>query len=375
MLLASSRGAAPGRDGAGGARAPSRRSSPPPDTPELLAAEIQVDPLGLELAPDLIDLVDTASGGDLLDRVKALRRKIAGELGIVVPPVRTRDNLDLPPRTYAIQLFGVEVARGRGAAGHRAGHRRQPRRAARRARPASRSSAWRRSGSRPSCGVQAELSGATVVDRASVITTHLAEVVGQHAGRLLGREDVKMLTDMVKRSHPVVVEELTPAQLSLGEVQRVLQGLLDEQVSVRDLVRIFEALSLKAPGTKDPDALVEAARAALGPAIVAPHLADGAVHVISFEPTLEQRMLEAVRDRASRAVIALDPLSARACSARSPTCGPRRRTGTAAGGRLRTAAALRRTPHGAAGAPDHRRALLHRAHGRDTGALGRHRHR
>jgi flagellar biosynthesis protein FlhA len=156
--------------------------------------------------------------------------------------------------------------------------------------------------------VQAELSGATVVDRASVITTHLAEVVGTHASRLLGREDVKTLTDLVRRSHPVVVEELTPAQLSLGEVQRVLQGLLDEQVAVRDLVRIFEALSLKAQVTKDPDALVEAARAALGPAIVAPHLADGAVHVISFDPTLEQRMLEATRPGDPGSVIALDPL-------------------------------------------------------------------
>src|SRR6185503_12337475 len=150
---------------------------------------------------------------DLLDRVKALRRKIATDLGIVAPPVRTRDNLELPLHTYAITLFGVEVARG-----------------------------------------EAELSGATVVDRASVVTTHLAEVVTQHASRLLGREDVRMLTDVVKRTHPVVVEELTPAQLSLGEIQRVLQELLDEGVSIRDLVRIFEALSLRAAKTKELDA-------------------------------------------------------------------------------------------------------------------------
>jgi flagellar biosynthesis protein FlhA len=279
-----------------------------PDTPELLAAEIQVDPLGLELAPDIIDLVDAANGGDLLDRVKALRRKIAGELGIIVPPVRTRDNLDLPARTYAIKLFGIEVARGespRGtvlAIGDTLGalpgeSTREP--------VFGLEAKWIPAELR----VQAELSGATVVDRSSVITTHLAEVVGSHAGRLLGREDVKTLTDLVKRSHPVVVEELTPAQLSLGEVQRVLQGLLEEQVSVRDLVRIFEALSLKAQVTKDPDALVEAARTALGPAIVAPHLADGAVHVISFEPTLEQRMLEAARPGEHGSVIALDPLT------------------------------------------------------------------
>jgi len=120
---------------------------------------------------------------------------------------------------------------------------------------------------------------------------------------------VKTLTDLVRRSHPVVIEELTPAQLSLGEVQRVLQGLLMEGVAIRDLVRIFEALSLKAQVTKDPDTLVEAARAALGPAIAAPHLAEGAVHVMSFEPMLEQRMLEAVRPGDHGPVVALDPLT------------------------------------------------------------------
>ncbi len=156
---------------------------------------------------------------------------------------------------------------------------------------------------------QAELSGATVVDRASVITTHLAEVVTTHAARLLGREDVKLLTDVVKRSHPVVVEELTPTQLSLGEVQRVLQSLLDEGVSVRDLVRIYEALSLRAAATKDLDSLVEAARTALGPAIIAPHLAEGTVHVISFEPQLEQRMLEVMRPSDQGPMIAIDPVT------------------------------------------------------------------
>jgi len=280
-----------------------------PDTPELLAAEIRVDPLGLELSPDIIDLVDPASGGDLLDRVKGLRRKIAGELGIIVPPVRTRDSIDLPASTYAIRLFGIEVARGEAPRGtvlaigdHLGALPGQPTREPVFGLEAS----WIPAELR----VQAELNGATVVDRSSVITTHLAEVVGQHAARLLGREDVKTLTDLVRSSHPVVVEELTPAQLSLGEVQRVLQGLLAEGVAVRDLVRIFEALSLEAQATKDPDVLVEAARASLGPAIAAPHLTEGAIHVISFEPMLEQRMLEAVRPGDHGPVVALDPMIA-----------------------------------------------------------------
>jgi flagellar biosynthesis protein FlhA len=279
---------------------------PSPDSPEILAAEIQVDPLGLELSADIIDLVDPSVGGDLLDRVKALRRKVAADIGIVVPPVRTRDNLDLPLRTYAIKLFGIEVARGEAppgtvlAIGDFLGS--LPGQATR----------------EPVFGLeakwipaelrnQAEIGGATVVDRASVITTHLAEVVTTHAARLLGREDVRMLTDVVKRTHPVVVEELTPAALSLGEVQRVLQTLLDEGVSVRDLVRIYEALSLRAAVTKDLDSLVDAARQALGPAIVAPHVVDGTVQVMSLDPQLEQRMLEDLRATEQGMVIAMDP--------------------------------------------------------------------
>jgi flagellar biosynthesis protein FlhA len=281
---------------------------PSPDSPELLAAEIQVDPLGLELSADMIDLVDPTTGGDLLDRVKALRRKVAADIGIVVPPVRTRDNLELPLRTYAVKLFGIEVARGEAppgtvlAIGEFLGSlpgepTQEP--------VFGLDAKWIPSELR----AQAELSGATVVDRSSVITTHLAEVVTNHAARLLGREDVRLLVDVVKRSHPVVVEELTPSHLSLGEVQQVLQVLLDEQVSVRDLVRIFEALSLRAQSTKDLDSLVEAARTSLGPAIVSPYLVDNTVHVISLEPQLEQRMLEATRPSEHGSVIALDPVT------------------------------------------------------------------
>ncbi|RLV49391.1 flagellar biosynthesis protein FlhA [Nocardioides mangrovicus] len=282
---------------------------PREETPEDLVHEIQVDPLALDLSPDIVDLVDTASGGDLLSRVKALRRKIAGEIGILIPPLRTRDNLDLPSQTYAVKLFGVEVARGeapRGqvlAIGDFLGSlpgtpTREP--------VFGLDAKWIAQELRS----QAEISGATVVDRSSVITTHLAEIVGQHAARLLGREDVRLLTDVVKKTHPVVVEELTPTQLSLGEIQRVLQALLDEGVSIRDLVRIFESLSLRAQTSKDVDILVEAARAALGPAIVARHMSDGAVSVISLEPILEHQLLEAQRPTDGGAILALDPETA-----------------------------------------------------------------
>ncbi|GEP40182.1 flagellar biosynthesis protein FlhA [Nocardioides psychrotolerans] len=286
-------------------------AGPSNDSPEHLAAEIRVDPLGLELSADIIDLVDAGAGGDLLERVKALRRKIATEIGIVIPPVRTRDNLELPMNTYVVKVFGIEVARGEAppgtvlAIGDHLGSlpgtpTREP--------VFGLDATWIAADLRG----QAELSGATVVDRSAVITTHLAEIVTVHASRLLGREDVRLLTDVVKRTHPVVVDELTPALLSLGEVQQVLQALLDEGVSVRDLVRIYEALSLRAPYGKDLDSLVHAVRAALGPAIVAPHIVDGALHVISFEPQLEQRILESLRPTESGMTVVLDPATAQA---------------------------------------------------------------
>jgi flagellar biosynthesis protein FlhA len=280
-------------------------AAPHPDSLEALVEEIRVDPLELELAADLIDLVDTTAGGDLLDRVKALRRKVATDLGVIVPPVRTRDNLDLPLRTYAIKLFGIEVARGEAPPGTVLaigdgldgipGQRTQE--------PVfGLAAVWVPVELRS----QAELAGATVVDRSSVVTTHLAEVVRAHASRLLSREDVRALVDSVKRSHPAVVEELTPAQLSLGEIQRVLQALLEEHVSVRDLVRIFEALSMRARAGKDLDGLVEAARQVLGPAVVAPYVSAGSLPVLSFEPALEQRLLEGLRTGEDGSFLALD---------------------------------------------------------------------
>jgi flagellar biosynthesis protein FlhA len=280
-------------------------AAPHPDSLEALVEEIRVDPLELELSADLIDLVDTTAGGDLLDRVKALRRKVATDLGVIVPPVRTRDNLDLPLRTYAIKLYGIEVARGEAPPGTVLaigdgldgipGQRTQE--------PVfGLAAVWVPVELRS----QAELAGATVVDRSSVVTTHLAEIVRGHAARLVSREDVRALVESVKRSHPAVVEELTPTQLSLGEIQRVLQALLEEHVSVRDLVRIFEALSMRARVGKDLDGLVEAARRVLGPAVVAPYVSAGSLPVLSFEPALEQRLLEGLRAGEDGAFLALD---------------------------------------------------------------------
>ncbi|SDN22732.1 flagellar biosynthesis protein FlhA [Geodermatophilus siccatus] len=279
---------------------------PRPDSPEAIAEKMRVDPLELEVAFDLVDLVDASRGGDLLDRVKALRRKVAMETGLVIPLVRTRDNLDLPASQYVIWLNGVPAAKGTSPAGTvlAIGDMLDglPGRATR----------------EPVFGLpakwvpvelqrQAEMAGATVVDRSSVITTHLAEVVRQNAAGLLGREDVRLLVEMVKRTHPIVVEELTPTLLTLGEIQRVLHGLLEENVSIRDLVRIFEALSVRAKVSTDVDGLVEAARSALGSAISHPYVTpDERLHVMTLDPAFEQRLLEAVRQSEAGQVLALD---------------------------------------------------------------------
>ncbi|MDP9428645.1 MAG: flagellar biosynthesis protein FlhA [Actinomycetota bacterium] len=279
---------------------------PRPDSPEAIAEKIRVDPLELEVAFDLVELVDASRGGDLLDRVKALRRKVAMETGLVIPLVRTRDNLDLPASQYVIWLNGVPAAKGSSPAGTvlAIGDMLDglPGRATR----------------EPVFGLpakwvpvelqrQAEMAGATVVDRSSVITTHLAEVVRQNAADLLGREDVRLLVEMVKRTHPIVVEELTPTLLTLGEIQRVLHGLLAENVSIRDLVRIFEALSVRAKVSTDVDGLVEAARTALGSAISQPYVTpDERLHVMTLDPAFEQRLLEAVRQSEAGQVLALD---------------------------------------------------------------------
>ena len=284
-------------------------AAPSPDSPESIARDMRVEPLELELAYDLIDLVDASTGGDLLDRVRALRRKLALELGIVIPLVRTRDNLDLPPRTYAIRLHGVEVARGEAPAGMLLAIgddlgslpgtvTREP--------VFGLDAKWVPVEMRRHVG----LTGATVVDRSSVVTTHLAEVVRTHASQLLGREDVKTLIDMTKATHPVVVEELTPTPLTLGEIQRCLQSLLAERVCIRDLVRIFEAMSARARTSVDPDGLVEAARGALGPAISADHASDGRLPVLTFDPLLEQTLLEALRTGESGSFLMLDPMYA-----------------------------------------------------------------
>ncbi len=263
--------------------------------PSDLAYEIRPEPLELELAVDMIDLVDTVGGGDLLDRVRALRRKIALEIGLIIPPVRTRDNVDLGPGEYAITVHGVEMGNGTAPAGHVLviAEDLDPLPGPTTIEPVFGLPAkWLPVEARP----MAEAIDATIVDRASVITTHLAETIRRPAAQLLSRQEVKDLIDLVRESDPAVVDELVASDLTIAEVQRVLQDLLTEEVPIRDIVRILDVLGERARVTRDPVELTEAVRVALGPSISAGNADEtGRLYAITIDPVLEQGLLAALQ--------------------------------------------------------------------------------
>ncbi|WP_167138783.1 flagellar biosynthesis protein FlhA [Diaminobutyricimonas sp. TR449] len=279
--------------------------APRTETTEDLIEQMRVHALEILLAPDLVDVV-SGSSDDLLARVRALRRKIAMDLGIVVPPVRTRDSVELPPATYVIRIAGVEAARGTAPSGKvlALGDALDALPGTSTLEPVfGLAGKWVPAEMRHS----AEMTGATVIDRVSVLVTHLSSVITGNAARLLSREDVRQLTESVKQVNPAAVDELIPGLLTLAEVQRVLQGLLVEQVPINDLPRILEALTLRAKASTDPEGLVEAARQALGPALLSAHLDGRVLRVIMIDPLLEQAMLEALRPSELGTQILLDP--------------------------------------------------------------------
>jgi flagellar biosynthesis protein FlhA len=285
---------------------PEPGGAPSPDDPAEIARGMRVDPIGLELAVDMVDLVDPSVGGDLLDRVRGLRRKLATELGFVLPAVRTRDSTELALGTYAIRLHGVDVGVGSAPPGHilviaddlapfPGEEVREP--------VFGLPAKWVPAELRR----HAELEAATVVERSSVITTHLAEITRTHAAELLSRQDVKQLVDLVRETDPAVVDDLTAGQVGIGEVQTVLQGLLAEQVPIRDLVRILEVVSVEARTNRDPEFLVEACRTALASTICADRADGSRLPVLSLDPLLESRLLERLARTDRGSGLALDP--------------------------------------------------------------------
>jgi flagellar biosynthesis protein FlhA len=282
--------------------------APPSDTPEVGA----VDPLGVEVGYALISLVDEKQGGTLLSRIRSIRKQIALDSGLVVPPVHVADNLQLGPRTYAILVKGVEVARGELMPDRLLAIN-----------PGTASTTVEGIATRePAFGLpafwvpaeqrdRASTAGYTVVDPTTALSTHLSEIVRGFLPDLLSRQHTKELLDKVAQSSPRLVEDLVPKVLTTGEIQRVLRQLLRERVPIRDLTTILEALSDAAATTKDADALTEAVRAQLGRAICRLYQSDrGELVTINLAPTLEERLMRSIVRTDQGAVLALEPAEA-----------------------------------------------------------------
>ncbi len=256
---------------------------------ENLASLLKMDELTLEIGFQLIPLVDEKQGGQMLNRVRSLRRHLATELGFIVPPVHITDNLRLKPREYTVSLRGVEIARWQTEPNSLLAVNADPK--ARQLpglevkEPAFGVAArWIQQGLEE----QALAAGYSVVDQTTVIGTHLGELIRRHAHELLGRQETKRLLDAMSESHPKLVEELVPKLMTLGEVQKVLQQLLREQVSIRDLGAILEVLVEAAQQSKNVVHLVESVRQALGRGLVHPLLdAEGGLKVLVLDQALE----------------------------------------------------------------------------------------
>jgi flagellar biosynthesis protein FlhA len=274
---------------------------------------LKVDLLAIEMGYGLIRYVDASQGGDFLDRIKSIRRQIAIEMGLIVPPVHITDNLQLNPRQYAILLKGVQVARGELVQDHllaiNPGTAREEIQGLATVEPAFGLQArWIKVQERE----KAQMAGYTLVDPATVLATHLTEIIKSHAHELLGRQETKSLLDTVAKSHPKVVEELVPKVLSIGEVQKVLQNLLKERVSIRDAVTIFETLADFGSYTKNAATLTEYCRQTLGRSICRSYQTDdGDLPVFTVSPDLEKSIMDGVVHSDQGSYLALEPRQAK----------------------------------------------------------------
>jgi flagellar biosynthesis protein FlhA len=274
--------------------------------PDSVYSLLQIDPIELEMGYGLIPLVDTAQGGDLLERVVMIRRQCALELGLVIPPIRVRDNMQLAPNNYVLKLRGVPLAQGEimlnqylamGGEGDLPGI---PTKEPAFGLPAK----WIGASLRE----QAEVSGYTVVDPPSVLATHITEFLKNNATDILSRQDVKSLLDNLKKEYPAVVEEVVPNLLSLAEIQKVLASLLRERIPIRDLVLIMEALGDWAPLTKDPEILTEYVRQKLARQIGQLYKdEEGKIFCLTLDPHVEQIISESVQTGDHGAYLAIDP--------------------------------------------------------------------
>ena len=280
-------------------------------SPESVINLLQVDPIEFEFGYGLIPLADASQGGDLLDRIIMIRRQCALELGLVVPVIRIRDNIQLKPNEYVIKIKGNVVGSGELLLNHYLAM--SP--------GMDDDSITGIETSEPAFGLpalwidestkdRAELSGYTVVDPPSVVATHLTEMIKKHAHELLGRQETKTLVDNLKENYAVLVDELIPSVLSIGDVQKVLAKLLREKISIRDMVTIFETLADYGTYTKDPEILTEYVRQALSRQITQQFTQQGeTMRVITVGPGLEKKIAESVQQSEQGSYLALDPQS------------------------------------------------------------------
>ena len=277
--------------------------------PENVNSLLQVDPIELEFGYGIIPLADVNQGGDLLDRVVMIRRQIALELGTVVPIIRLRDNIQLNPNQYIIKIKGIQISEGEILFDHymamNPGHVEDEITGIPTFEPSFHLPAiWITESQRE----RAESFGYTVVDPPSIIATHLTEVIREHIAELLTRQDIQNLVNNLKDNNQALVEELVPKLMSLGEIEKVLQNLLKEGISIRDLVTIFETLADYAPTTHDTDILTEYVRQSLKRAISGKYFSAGeTTSVVTLDPKLEQDIMGSVKQTETGAYLTLDP--------------------------------------------------------------------
>ncbi len=280
-------------------------------SPESVINLLQVDPIEFEFGYGLIPLADVQQGGDLLDRIIMIRRQCALELGLVVPVIRIRDNIQLKPNEYVIKIKGNNVGGGELLLNHylamSPGYEDESISGIETMEPAFGLPAlWIDEATKE----RAELSGYTVVDPPSVVATHLTELIKKHAHELIGRQETKTLVDNLRENYPVLVDELIPSVLAIGDVQKVLAKLLREKISIRDLVTIFETLADYGQYTKDPDVLTEYVRQALSRQITQQFSQEGeTMKVITVGPSLEKKIAESVQQSDQGSYLAMDPMS------------------------------------------------------------------
>ena len=285
--------------------------------PENVTSLLQVDPIELEFGYGIIPLADVNQGGDLLDRVVMIRRQVALELGTVVPIIRLRDNIQLNPNQYIIKIKGIQISEGEILFDHymamNPGFVEEEITGIPTFEPSFHLPAiWITEGQRE----RAESMGYTVVDPPSIIATHLTEIIRQYIAELLTRQDVQNLVNNLKESNPSLVEELVPKTLGLGEIQKVLQNLLREGISIRDLLTIFETLADYASTTRDTDILTEYVRQSLKRAISSKYFpANETTSVVTLDPKLEQEIMGSVKQTEQGAYLTLDPEKTKAIMA------------------------------------------------------------